>query len=602
MRSSKSDRSLNESYKPASEALVDKFGKEPVNLPILELNTIKWIEQARPNIGRVHRNFDLTPFWMDIYEDNHPNIMVVAGRQTFKTTFCTDKVGNASTSLSRVEVGYVTDSEAHLSAFSKQRLRIETFQQNPILRQFLRHDRGNIGEISLGNDSTIYLVTDEGEYKKVEGKSLRVLMLDEAQYQDVQFLTKALYSMFQTHGRIYVLGIGGEAGSEYYNMWHKTDQREWIYEDKFWYEKIRRDAVGNIINDRDQLKAILAGRWIPQKPENSQFRGYHLPQTIFPSIPRTIAEAQLYNINPQFSIEFQQRYSPQSYFSSHCMGEFYKAERRPITPEMVEACYLRYITLLQAHEVRALKEAFANEIIVLGGVDYGSGPSNSQTVASVMIYWKKSNRFQLAWIDPRPQEHQLDQSKYLAEMFNDYGIDFGVGDLGYGQIQVKLMQDGGRDSKDRPFTGLGKRRFVGCRTIGDETKPQQKFIEEVDEHGTQLGRIQIDKTTTIQNFVDFIGSYVAHPRRPLDEQWKRTLFIIPFGIEYETDWLVKEFVSITRKDLEKDPDVTVEDPRQKAKKEFNHPPDSVMSIIYCLVAKNNYDANRYKILGSRRGA
>ena len=600
MTDTKSRHILNESWKTASETLAEKFGKFEINLPDLPLNTLKWIEKARPYIGRVHRNFDLTPFWYDLYEDNHPNIMVVAGRQTFKTTFCTDKVGNSATSLDRVEIGYVTDSEAHLSAFSKQRLRIETFQQNPMLRQFLRHDRGNIGEISLGNDSTIYLVTDEGEYKKVEGKSLKLLMLDEAQYQDVQFLTKALYSLFQTHGRIYVLGIGGEAGSEYYNMWHRTDQREWIYEDKFWYEKIQRDAQGIITNSRDELKAILAGRWIPQKPENTQFRGYHLPQSIFPTIPRTISEAQLYNINPQFSIEFQQRYSPQSYFASHCMGTFYKAERRPITPEMVEACYLRYITLLTSQEVRLLKETYGNEILIFGGVDFGSGPSASRTIASVVIWWKKSNRFQLAWIDPRPQEHQLDQARYLAEMFNEYNIDFGVGDLGYGQIQVKVIQDGGRDSKDQKFEGLGKRRFIGCRTIGDETKPQQKFIEDVDEHGTQLGRIQIDKTTVIQNFVDFVGTYVAHPTRPNDEQWKRTQFIIPYGIEYETDWLMADFVSITRKDLEQNPDVTKEDPRQKAKKEFNHPPDSVMSIIYTLVARNNYDASRYKILGSRR--
>jgi len=61
-----------------------------------------------------------------------------------------------------------------------------------------------------------------------------------------------------------------------------------------------------------------------------------------------------------------------------------------------------------------------------------------------------------ACIEKCPQEHQLDQTKYLAELGILYGIDFGVGDLGYGQIQVKLIQDGGRDSKDNKFKGLGK--------------------------------------------------------------------------------------------------------------------------------------------------
>jgi len=183
----------------------------------------------------------------------------------------------------------------------------------------------------------------------------------------------------------------------------------------------------------------------------------------------------------------------------------------------------------------------------------------------------------------------------LAELGNSYAVDFGVGDLGYGQNQVKLIQDGGRDSKDNKFRGLGKRRFVGCRTIGDETKPKLEFIQETDEHGTQLGRIQIDKTTSIQKFVDFVGSYVSHPKRP-DEKWKRPKFIIPMKNDYETDWLLDDFCAITRKDLEESPDIEKDDPRQKARKEFNHPRDSVMSIIYCLVADENYDEDAYRII------
>jgi len=56
--------------------------------------------------------------------------------------------------------------------------------------------------------------------------------------------------------------------------------------------------------------------------------------------------------------------------------------------------------------------------------------------------------------------------------------------------------------------------------------------------------------------------------------------LIPFHAdrEYETGWLVSDFTSVTRKDLKKEPD-----PRQNAKKEFNHPKDSMMSIIYALV-------------------
>jgi len=562
-------------------------------LPLLSNYILDWIKTARPNVAGVPRDFRLEPFWIDVYKDTHPNIMVINGRQTFKTTYCTDILAWYSTTHPNSEVSYVIDNDAHLSAFSKQRLRRETFIQNPILSQFLPHGRANVREIALLNGSIIYLLTDENQYNKVEGRSNKILILDEAQYQEIQFLPKALYTLAQTRGRLFILGIGGEAGSEYHKLWNRTDQREWVYKDKNWRDKLCFDSEGNITNEHPEN--ILAGRWVPQKPENKKYRGYHMSQEIFARIPKTIDDAiYKYHMQQDMSIEYHQQHNSNSIYVSHTLGEFYKAERRPITPEMVQACYENWITLLKPHEVRELKEIFGNEIRICMGIDFGSGPAASQTVVSIIIHWRKSNRYQLVLIEKRPQEHQLDQTKYLAELGDSYGIDFGVGDLGYGQIQVKSIQDGGRDSKDNKFLGLGRRRFVGCRSIGDETKPQQEFRQETDEHGTQLGRIQIDKTTSIQKFVDFIGTFVSHPILS-DEKWKRPKFMIPMKNEYETDWLLDDFCSITRKDLEPSQDRASEDPRQNARKEFNHPPDSVMSIIYALAADENYDEGAFKI-------
>ena len=59
--------------------------------------------------------------------------------------------------------------------------------------------------------------------------------------------------------------------------------------------------------------------------------------------------------------------------------------------------------------------------------------------------------------------------------------------------------------------------------------------------------------------------------------------MIPFNHEsqWETDWLIDDFTDITRRDLEKSDDIAVsEDRRIKARKQFNHPKDSTMAIIY----------------------
>ena len=175
-------------------------------------------------VGGITRNWDLNPFWIDVYEDNHPNKIIINGRQTFKSTYGTDRIACVSTGHRNVEVTYCVDRQDRARAWSKQRLRRDTFLSNPALKQFLPHGRANVDEITLENGSVVYIRTDEGEYNRVEGLTNWLLLLDECQYQDLQFITKATYSLTQTKGKLEMLGIGGEAGSEWYKFWKKSDQ------------------------------------------------------------------------------------------------------------------------------------------------------------------------------------------------------------------------------------------------------------------------------------------------------------------------------------------------------------------------------------------
>ena len=577
--------------------ILESLDPAPIDLPT---NTFEWIKVARPFLGKRKRNFDLSPYWIDIYEDNHPNIMAKCARQTFKTTTATDIIACAVTSKAGIEVSYVADNEAHKTAFSKQRLRNETFKANDILRKFLRNDRAAVSEINLSNDSVVYLLTDEGEYKAVEGKSNTVLVCDEYQYHDVQYIFKALYTMTMTHGRFYGFGIGGEQGSPYGKQWARTDQREWFYDDPNWRSNLTFDSQGNISNNSKDIKGILAGRWIAQKPENTQFRGYHIPQTIVPLIPLTIHSAiHEYQIQPELSIEYQKKHFPHSIYLSHTLAEDYKAERRPITPEMIENVMDKHFTFLTPNEVVMLKLAFGNEIRVTGGVDFGSSTTVPTTVASVNIHWKKSDRTQMVFMERIPQgDHPADKARHIVEIFRNYGCDFSVGDWGHGQDMIPLIQHGGRDSHDEHFVGLTRSKFMGCRTIGDPTKPLAEYTQATNDKGIQeLAKITIDKTTTIQAFIDLFGQFVSHPLHPDNEELKRPIYIIPSGIDYETDWLIDDWTKLTRVDLEQDINAVKENTKQQVMKQFSHPPDSLMSQIYCFVALNNYQPSQMSITG-----
>ena len=562
-------------------------GKKP--LPSLPSNLLEWVGQARPIVERRPRNFLAVPFWEEIYKDDFACKMILGGRQTYKSTYVTDLLACDATSVPGSQVCYVSFSQQSQSAFSKQKLQIGTFSQNPILGQFPRSKLGNVGEISLKNDSTIYCTTDTGKYKNVEGKSLNHCILDEAQYQHMEEAPRVVQTMMATKGKLTITGIGGQAGSAYEDLWNKSDQREWVYDDQDWRKRLQFGEHGLVIGD--YLKDVLAGKWVPKKPENKICHGYHLPQPLFPTIPLTIDDATLkYRVSPMYSIEYQRKYSPMSVFTTNTMAEFYKAANRPVTAEMVQACMnpYKYLGLLKPDEIAQLKETYQDKIKITMGVDFGSGyPSN--TVIAIMIQWKREdgqNRYHLAYIDKRPAENQLDQAEHICNLFKKAKCDLGVGDLGYGAIQVKIIQDGSHSRHTGvAFSGVGSNKFLGCRTISDETKNMEIFDDKIDEHGDQTGRISIDKTTAIQEFVDMFEVLIPHPTRPNEHDLSRPKFMIPSKNEHEVDWLIKDFAGITRKDLVQTQNSSI-DSRQRARKEFNHPKDSVMAIIYAKKAQD----------------
>jgi len=295
------------------------IGSRIVNLPELPKNPLEWIKAARPQVEGIKRSFLVAPFWVPIYQDPANSIMVMGGRQIYKSTYCTDCLAFEATSNPGVQVCYISYDEPNLSSFSKQKLQVGTFLQNQILCQFPRNKTGNVHEISLKNGSTIYLTTDNHEYKHVEGKSLNLCILDEAQYQDIQFIGRVYQTMMATKGKIKVLGIGGEAGSPYEKLWLQTNQMEWKYDDPNWRDRLLFDENGLI--DGNYLCDVLSGKWIAQNPNATLYHGYHLPQTIFPTIPLTEEDAEnKYKIHPRFSIEYQKKNQPESFFQISCFG------------------------------------------------------------------------------------------------------------------------------------------------------------------------------------------------------------------------------------------------------------------------------------------
>lgn len=611
-----------ESWMPAFNLHKKSFVKK-VELPVVPSDILDWIRDVRPKAeGRTRV---IMPPWRDIYNDQSYDKFILGGRQIFKSTYTTDVLAFEATSMKGAQLVYCTYDDVNKAAFSRQKLQVGTFEDNDILMQFPRNRFGNVSEISMHNKSTIYIVTDHGQYHHVEGKSANHVMLDEAQYQDMQYFDRVPLIMTITQGKISVLGVGGEAGSPYEQTWNETDQREWIFDRNDDYtdsagvifkgEGWRHDLIYGEVKDEfterikwglvadQRLMKIMSGRWKAKLPDNEKnWHGYHIPQQIIPQIPLSIADAinpKMYNTKKKYSIEAKRMKMSTHLFTSHVLGGFYHAERRPITTEMIDVLFRgnKELTIMEPWEIADIKDQFGKEVKILMGVDFGSG-NPSQTVICIMIKWilqaeneeqEEVSRIQLVHLDPRPAENLLDQARRIALLFDECKCDVGVGDLGYGAIQIQQIQDGGSDRKTgKHFNGVGSENFFGCRSIGDETKPLTEYLKKIDEHGEQREHLKIDKTTVIQNFVDIMGVVVndVEDKYNKDKRKPKLMFPAEPYSKQKIDFIYSDLTNLTRKDLSDKIDEDEEDKRQNAKKEFNHPKDSLMAMIYALEASN----------------
>lgn len=153
---------------------------------------------------------------------------------------------------------------------------------------------------------------------------------------------------------------------------------------------------------------------------------------------------------------------------------------------------------------------------------------------------------------------------------------------------MKLIQEGGANRLNGIiYQGVTSSKFLGSRTISNETKPLQTFDTKTDEHGDEVGRLEIDKTTSIDMFIESLQKYIPHPLFPDHKDLARPRLMIPSGHDYEVDFLLDDFTSLTRKDVSLVEDITKVDPRQRPRKEYNHSADSTMAIIYAMTALNH---------------
>lgn len=582
-------------------------------------NVWEWVQKYRPNVGGDKRNFNLIPFWKEFYLDPHTRKGALCGRQVYKSTAATDHLGYVVTTGSFKSVGYVVHDPDSLEAFSVERLREGTFLANPQLSPFLPHGRASVKTIRLTNHSRVYLRHSQRNYATLEGLTLWMLLKDEVQKQDLTKKRVAMHTIRAKRGPLIMFGIGGEEGSS----WHDLVTREaeiydWEYDDKSdytddttgkvwanqgWRNKLILDDDGKIINTPEELEKILSGKLrLVHSPTSgvATYKVYHFPQEIFAEIPLTISDCAKYKMEILDSIEYQEIHESEDIFQAHCKGWFYAARGRPLTLNMIRACYDKKQGFLTPNQILQLKQQYGNDLYVTAGIDWGSNKSGkSYTVFTVLLCFRKTAyspaHFQIAYMKKFTTERSdTEEALDILPLINQYHVDNTAADLGFGKSGVKVLQDG---LPQLGIKGLGKGKVHGVFTLGNLLEETHSYQIEAEVEGVKNPFLKVHKTERVDALIQIIKSSIPDKEDPTNKDKSKPKLVIPYENPHDVDSLEQGLLKIKRADLEDDTlgMKSEGDKRQKAEKLYEHYWDEVSALIHCFIAFENYDPGAFKM-------
>ncbi len=531
-------RDVNEAKEVLKQLLIQLNIKQDMTELIdreqFNLSYYEWTKKFRKIVEGKTNVLEYLPFWVDIYNDPIPWLMLVLGRQTGKTTYGGGRLAYYGTQDHTKSI-YITFSDESLRSFSNDKFRGSLIHpDNPILYSAVRGslgDKGAVSRVEFITDSSVSLVTHANKMHHVVGKSADFIFADEVQELDLESFQEAQDSQSWTQGSKLFAGVGGYIGSMQHKYWLSTNQNEWEYKEQSDYT----DSAGKVwpaqgwrhklkFNDKgfewgNYLKSVLEGKWVPKTPQNWTKHGYRLPQNMMPNIPVSIADAlNLYKINEEYSIEYKRDHFPQSYFYRNDEAQFVKGDKKPFTKDMILRLFDRNLSFTKPDDVDHKKGK------VYASSDWGGGSAAFTVPMIAQCLHPKAPVFKILYITRMDEPDVEKQADQFINLCNAYEVDAIGVDAGGGARQAQKTE---LTFADR------------CTRISYRERPQQPLPTETEmDHLRKENRFSIDRTYSLDRLKDmlenpFLQGKYAYPR-----------FIIPAADLQKVAWIADDFEAI----------------------------------------------------------
>jgi hypothetical protein len=333
-----------------------------------------------------------------------------------------------------------------------------------------------ISRMPFANGSLCYMLSAWGDFSAIRNIPADFVAVDEMQDIQSEALPVVEEAMSHSkHRRMVLVGTASDFGSQFERLWQQSDQKEW---------------------DGDA--------WVPQKPENRFYSGYHMDQRMASWI------LELPEGHPD-SIEGKRRRYPERRFINEVLGLFYRGLAKPLLPEDLLAC--RDLTL-------GFMESLAPPTPSYAGVDWGGGQF-AFTVIWILLH-QPDERYRTIYVHKFDERDPMKQVATIANLVTLFNVKQLVADIGYGAVQVSELQ--------KKFAS----RVVGCQYVRRPEIPLE--VKTHDEHGQRIAQMMVlaDRSFWIETAIDDIKHKDANgalaPR-----------FILPWKEPLEVEWILDHF-------------------------------------------------------------
>jgi len=390
------------------------------------------------------------------------------------------------------------------------------------LREEMGGDRGRSGEsaisrVSLANGSVCYLISAWGDFGAIRNIPADFVAVDEIQDVQSEAIPVIEESMSHSkHHKMIMVGTASYDGSEFNRLWNQSDMKEW--------------------NESGKV-------WIPSKPGNRFYSGYHLDQRMASWIRQLPPE------DPNSVEGKRQRYSEMR-FLNEVLGTFYRGLAKPLLIDDLLACRDFNYSLMD--HLDPPSESYA-------GIDWGGGKF-AFTVIWIMIK-DDQERWRLVYVEKFSEKDPMKQIEKIGNLIDGFNVVKAVADIGYGAVQVSELQKKFGD------------RVMGCQYVNRPEIPlERKSKGDSTKRWAQM-LVKADRSFWIESAIEHIKHKDALGR-------PNPRLIIPWSTPHRVEWLIDHFTCIEMEEQE-----TVSG---KKYRRYTHralePDDALHAFCYALIA------------------